>query len=62
MSYRDLLIFIENFQGNMRPRDIKNELELYECSNCGKRVESAETRVCRECGGTLLNLSKPRDL
>lgn len=55
-------MFAGSYQGYMRPEDIESELKVYECSNCGERAESAETRVCRECGGTLLNLSKPRDL
>jgi rRNA maturation endonuclease Nob1 len=46
----------------MRPT-IDNETEsVYECVQCGARIEAADSRVCDECGGELLNLSRERDL
>jgi len=45
----------------MRPGTSKEEVELFECQDCGARAESPETRLCT-CGGELINLSKSRDL
>ncbi|MXR50955.1 rubrerythrin-like domain-containing protein [Halovenus sp. WSH3] len=46
----------------MRPADTAPEGELYECFDCGRRVEDPETARCEGCGGRLRNLGKPRDL
>ncbi|WP_336326051.1 rubrerythrin-like domain-containing protein [Halovenus sp. HT40] len=46
----------------MRPLDTEPEAELYECFDCGRRVEGPETKRCDGCGGQLRNLGKPRDL
>lgn len=45
----------------MRPSASDTEIELYECTDCGKRTEEAATQMC-ECGGELINLSRSRDL
>ncbi|WP_436901546.1 rubrerythrin-like domain-containing protein [Halovenus halobia] len=46
----------------MRPTDTDSDVEVYECFDCGRRVEDPGTTECEECGGELHNLSKPRDL
>ncbi|MFB6079819.1 MAG: rubrerythrin-like domain-containing protein [Haloferacaceae archaeon] len=46
----------------MRPSYRGYEGKIYECSGCGARHESPETLRCEECGGTLINISKSRDL
>ncbi|WP_254536627.1 rubrerythrin-like domain-containing protein [Halomarina litorea] len=34
---------------------------LYECLDCGRRVESLEgSRLCSKCGGYLMDISVPR--
>ncbi|MUV85898.1 rubrerythrin-like domain-containing protein [Natronomonas sp. CBA1123] len=46
----------------MRPATQKSGTELYECFDCGRRTEHAESLVCTACGGELWNLSQSRDL
>ena len=46
----------------MRPSDTDSGGELYECFECGRRVEDPETKKCEDCSGQLRNLGKPRDL
>lgn len=46
----------------MRPNIDTSRLELYECFDCGARVKAPETAVCGDCGGTLRNISRGRDL
>jgi DNA-directed RNA polymerase subunit RPC12/RpoP len=47
---------------SMRPADIDTGAELYECTDCGNRVQEPETRVCETCNSKLKNISRPRDL
>lgn len=47
---------------DMRPEPIVDAKKMYECSNCGKRITSARSRVCDACGGPLVNLGVERDL
>lgn len=36
--------------------------DLYECFDCGARVESVEDgRLCSDCGGYLANIGVPRE-
>jgi len=46
----------------MRPSTIEVDGEVYECFECGDRIESPDGRVCDSCGGTLRNITRPRDL
>jgi rRNA maturation endonuclease Nob1 len=46
----------------MRPNESEYPAELYECHSCGSRAKAPDGRVCDECGGTLQNLSRGRDL
>jgi rRNA maturation endonuclease Nob1 len=46
----------------MRPSASTTGEELYECFDCGKRQRSVEGRTCEECGGTLRNITRSRDL
>lgn len=46
----------------MRPNDNQDGAELYECFDCGARLESAGGATCADCGGALRNLGVPRDL
>lgn len=46
----------------MRPNTPSETGDVYECFDCGKRTEGAESRFCDDCGGTLRNLSRSRDL
>jgi len=46
----------------MRPKAIRPDEELYECTGCGARVRGADTRLCDDCGGALTNISRDRDL
>ncbi|WP_436935961.1 rubrerythrin-like domain-containing protein [Halovenus marina] len=46
----------------MRPNNNETGVELYECPECGGRIEDPETAVCDECGSELINLSRSRDL
>lgn len=46
----------------MRPDDAVDGGELYECYDCGKRIEAPDTRFCGVCGGELRNISRSRDL
>jgi len=46
----------------MRPSSNQYEKDIYECLDCGKRTQDPETRMCGDCGGEFVNLSKSRDL
>ncbi|MEF8777673.1 MAG: rubrerythrin-like domain-containing protein [Natronomonas sp.] len=46
----------------MRPNQIKNGINTYECFECGARVDDPDTRTCPGCGGELLHLGRSRDL
>lgn len=46
----------------MRPTEPDYEEELYECFDCGERIDAPETRVCPDCGGELRHISRSRDL
>lgn len=46
----------------MRPNTIESGGEVYECFECGNRIESPTGRVCGSCGGTLRNIARSRDL
>ena len=46
----------------MRPADTESSVELYECFECGSRVEDPGTPKCEDCGGELRHLGRPRDL
>ncbi|ACV48887.1 MULTISPECIES: rubrerythrin-like domain-containing protein [Halomicrobium] len=46
----------------MRPSATTTERELYECFDCGQRRQSTTDRTCEECGGTLRNIHRSRDL
>jgi rRNA maturation endonuclease Nob1 len=46
----------------MRLESMEVEEELYECFECGERVESPTGRICESCGGTLRNITRARDL
>ncbi|MCY4731128.1 rubrerythrin-like domain-containing protein [Natronomonas gomsonensis] len=46
----------------MRPNIFGGGTELYECFDCGRRTETAETPSCSSCGGELRNLTRSRDL
>lgn len=46
----------------MRPNNTEKSLEMYECFECGVRVEKVNPGTCEECGGELLHLGRSRDL
>jgi ribosomal protein L37E len=46
----------------MRPNTKRSVEELYECFDCGRRIDHAKTLACSACGGDLWNLSRSRDL
>ncbi|PSP27136.1 hypothetical protein BRC65_07560 [Halobacteriales archaeon QH_2_65_14] len=46
----------------MRPKDVESGKELYECLECGERVEAPETKVCDSCGSRMKHIGRPRDL
>ncbi|MFW5918408.1 MAG: rubrerythrin-like domain-containing protein [Haloferacaceae archaeon] len=46
----------------MRPNTNTIPSGLYECPQCGKRIDGPETRSCESCGGQLLHISRSRDL
>ncbi|MEF8831831.1 MAG: rubrerythrin-like domain-containing protein [Halobacteriales archaeon] len=46
----------------MRPNTAQDEMELYECFECGARSTSPDSRFCPACGGELRHLSRSRDL
>jgi hypothetical protein len=46
----------------MRPSGSDSEIDLYECTDCGKRVENPDSQMCDACGGEFINLSRARDL
>jgi hypothetical protein len=45
----------------MRPSDTDPDARLHECQQCGDRIEGPDSRAC-DCGGTLRNIGRPRDL
>lgn len=47
---------------NMRLINIEHGVEVYECFECGCRVEKADPGTCEKCGGELLHLGRSRDL
>jgi rRNA maturation endonuclease Nob1 len=47
---------------HMRPEPTDESVEMYECWDCGERVSEPDGRLCRECGGSLNNLGRGRDL
>jgi rRNA maturation endonuclease Nob1 len=46
----------------MRPSEPEEGNEMYECFECGARIEQAEGRTCGSCGGALQNVGRARDL
>lgn len=46
----------------MRPNDLKQGKEVYECFGCGNRVEEPDMKVCNLCGSDMRNIGRPRDL
>jgi DNA-directed RNA polymerase subunit RPC12/RpoP len=46
----------------MRPNANTETREVYECFECGGRIDEPETRRCQDCGGELFNVSRSRDL
>ncbi len=46
----------------MRPNEASESAEVYECFECGSRTKAPSARVCPDCGGTLQNLGRGRDL
>ncbi|MFB6354378.1 MAG: rubrerythrin-like domain-containing protein [Halobacteriales archaeon] len=46
----------------MRPTPETETKELYECFDCGARIEAPQGRHCASCGGRLRHLGRSRDL
>jgi DNA-directed RNA polymerase subunit RPC12/RpoP len=46
----------------MRPNESATGEEVYECFECGIRIEDPATGTCEECGSKLVNIGKARDL
>lgn len=46
----------------MRPTVELDGPNLYECFVCGSRVTEPTAPVCGNCGGSLRNLTRSRDL
>lgn len=46
----------------MRPEDIQNGTNVYECLECGTRIEAPDSEACADCGAELRRLGRPRDL
>lgn len=51
----------ENIE-DMRPNAEEKSSEVYECFECGQRYEGVESRSCDQCGGSLNNIGRSRDL
>ena len=55
-------MFVRPLASNMRPTEVVEGDDVYECFDCGARVRSPERRVCPRCGGRLMNIGRARDL
>lgn len=62
MNFRVTIFGIDTEATIMRPNATTDDTELYECFDCGARVEAPDDRVCEGCGGRLRNITRSRDL
>ncbi|WP_254840390.1 rubrerythrin-like domain-containing protein [Natronomonas marina] len=46
----------------MRPKTEESGGKVYECFDCGSRVEGSTSGRCGSCGGELCHLGRSRDL
>lgn len=46
----------------MRPTKHETDAEVYECLICGTRLVAPDEQTCPDCGSSLWNLGRSRDL